>query len=57
MSFDPFMLLPLGYIGPGAGLGLLMALVGLVTAVGAALVSVFLWPIRNMMKKKKQNQA
>ena len=53
---DNMIPLTLGYIGPGAGLGLLMALVGLVAAVGAALFSVVLWPIRNMLKRRKQSQ-
>ena len=43
----------LAYIGPGAGMGLIMALVGLVAAVGAALLSVVLWPIRNMLKASR----
>ena len=46
----------LGYIGPGAGMGLIMALVGLVVAVGAAFMSIALWPIRNMLKRKRQPQ-
>jgi hypothetical protein len=54
--FDQMMFLPLAYIGPGAGMGLIMALVGLVAAVGAALFSVALWPLRNMLKNRKQSK-
>ena len=53
----PFTLLTLAYIGPGAGLGLIMALIGLATAIGAALLSVVLWPIRNMLKRRGQENS
>ena len=43
----------LGYIGPGAGLGLLLSLIGLVAAIGGALFTVVAWPIRKAMKKKR----
>ena len=44
----------LAYIGPGAGLGLLGALIGLVLAVGSALGFVILWPLRALLRKRKQ---
>jgi hypothetical protein len=44
----------LGYIGPGAGLGLLGALVGLFLAVGSALGFVCFWPLRALLRKRKQ---
>ena len=47
----------LSYIGPGAGMGLLLSLLGLVAAVGGALFTVVLWPIRKMMKKKKMAKS
>jgi hypothetical protein len=50
-------LFSLAYIGPGAGMGLIMALVGLVAAVGAALLSVVLWPIRNMLKRRGADRS
>lgn len=40
------------YVGPGAGLGMLGALWGLVTAVGAALLFVLLWPIRRAIRRR-----
>lgn len=42
----------LGYIGPGAGLGLIGALVSLLASVGFALVMVVVWPIRAALKKR-----
>jgi hypothetical protein len=41
------------YIGPGAGLGLIGALIAVVSAVMAALLFVVLWPIRMMLRKAK----
>lgn len=41
------------YIGPGAGLGLVSALIAVVSAVMAALFFVVLWPIRMMLRKAK----
>ena len=45
----------LGYIGPGAGLGLLGALVGLFLAVASAVGFIVLWPLRALFRKRKQN--
>lgn len=44
------------YVGPGAGLSLLGALWGLLLAVGAALLFVILWPVRQMMKKARSKK-
>lgn len=44
------------YIGPGAGLGMLGALWGLVAAVGAALLFVLLWPIRRAIRRRNRLQ-
>jgi hypothetical protein len=43
-----------GYIGPGAGLGLLGALVGLLLAVFSALGFIVLWPLRALLRKRRQ---
>lgn len=43
----------LAYVGPGAGLGLLGALIGLFLAVGSALGFVILWPLRKLFRKRK----
>lgn len=42
-----------GYIGPGAGLGLIGALIMLVVAVVGALLFVVLWPLRTLLRKVK----
>lgn len=44
------------YIGPGAGLGMLGALWGLLVAVGAALLFVVLWPIRRAIRRRNGPQ-
>jgi hypothetical protein len=44
------------YIGPGAGLGLVGALIAVVSAVMAAMFFVVLWPIRMMLRKAKLRQ-
>ncbi len=43
----------LGYIGPGAGMGLLGALIGLAVAVGSALSFVLLWPLRKLLRRRR----
>jgi len=45
------------YVGPGAGLGLLAALWGLVAAVGVAVFYVVMWPIRRMRRQRKAEQS
>ncbi len=51
----------MAYVGPGAGISLIGALVGLVAAVFAALGLVLSWPIRKMLKRfraaKKEEAA
>lgn len=42
------------YVGPGAGLSLLGALWGVVAAIGAALLFVLTWPLRRMMRRKRE---
>lgn len=43
----------LGYIGPGAGLGLIGALVSLLVSIGFAMAMVVAWPIRAALKKAR----
>ena len=50
-------LFTLGYIGPGAGIGLIGALFGLVMTVGMALFMVVLWPIRSMLRKVRSSSS
>lgn len=47
----------LAYIGPGAGLSLLGALWGLIAAVGLALAFVLAWPVRKMLRKRRERRA
>jgi hypothetical protein len=41
----------LGYIGPGAGIGMLGALIGVLLAVGGALAMALAWPLRALLRK------
>ena len=43
----------IGYVGPGAGLGLLGALVGLVVAGFSALSFIIWWPLRQLLRKRQ----
>jgi hypothetical protein len=45
----------LGYVGPGAGLGMIGALVGLALAVLSALAFVVFWPLRMLLRKRKNH--
>lgn len=42
------------YVGPGAGLSLAGALWALIIAVGIAMLFVVAWPVRNMLRRRKQ---
>ncbi|MEQ8267145.1 MAG: hypothetical protein RH982_08110 [Parvibaculum sp.] len=41
------------YVGPGAGLSVVSALVGVLLAIGAAVVFIVGWPVRRMMRRRK----
>lgn len=43
----------LGYIGPGAGLGLLGALIGVLLAVAGAMFFVVFWPVRMLLRRAR----
>lgn len=47
----------MAYIGPGAGLGLLGALVGVGLAVASALGFVLLYPLRVLLQRRKHDDA
>ncbi len=47
----------LAYIGPGAGLGAIGAVVGLLGALLLAIGVVVIWPIRRMVRKAKAADA
>jgi hypothetical protein len=47
----------MAYVGPGAGLSLLGALWALLAAVGTAVFFLVAWPVRRMMRRRKQAQG
>lgn len=47
----------IGYIGPGAGIGMLGALLGVLLAVGGALAMALAWPLRMLVKKLSAKKA
>ena len=42
------------YIGPGAGIPVLGSLIGLLVTVIVVIGAILFWPIRKIMKKRKQ---
>ncbi len=44
------------YVGPGAGLSLLGALWALLVAVGLAVAFIVAWPVRRMLRRRRQQQ-
>lgn len=49
--------LALAYVGPGAGLSLLGALWALLAAVATALAFILLWPVRRMLRRRREAGA
>ncbi len=47
----------LAYIGPGAGMGLMGALIGLGLALVSAVGFVLAWPVRNAIRKMRANRS
>jgi hypothetical protein len=41
------------YVGPGAGVTLIGALIGLLSAIGLALWAVLRWPVRRYLARRK----
>lgn len=46
----------LAYVGPGPGLSMLGALLGLVATLGIALWAIALWPLRAMARKRRERR-
>ena len=47
----------LAYIGPGPGLTMLAALVGMLITLAIAIWTVALWPLRAMIRKRRESRA
>lgn len=41
------------YVGPGAGISLIGALIGLLSAIGLAVFAILRWPIRRYMMRRR----
>jgi hypothetical protein len=44
----------LAYVGPGAGITMLGALWGVISAIVVALAAVLFWPIRALVRKRRK---
>ena len=42
------------YVGPGAGLGILGAILAVIAAVLASIVGLVLWPVRRYLRRRKE---
>jgi len=47
----------LAYIGPGAGIPVLGSILGVISAIVIAIIAIIAWPIRRMLKKKRQQKV
>jgi hypothetical protein len=45
------------YVGPGAGITFIGALIGLIVGVVISLAIIFIWPIRKYLQKKRAIEA
>lgn len=45
------------YIGPGVGMGAVGVVIGLIASVLLAIVGLFWFPIKRILRKRKKNQA
>ena len=44
------------YLGPGVGGGVIVATIGIIVAIFAALFGLIWFPIKRLLKKRKENQ-
>ena len=47
----------LAYIGPGAGISVLGSLLGILATIVVAIGAIIMWPLRKLLKKRKQAAA
>ena len=47
----------LAYVGPGLGLGAIGAIIGVVVAILLAILGVFWYPLKRMLRKNKTAEA
>jgi len=45
------------YVGPGAGITLIGSFIGLVATVFCAVGAILAWPIRRLLKKRRERKA
>jgi hypothetical protein len=45
------------YIGPGAGISVLGSLLGILATIVVAIGAIVMWPLRKMLKKRRQARA
>ncbi|MDJ0652677.1 MAG: hypothetical protein QNJ40_00875 [Xanthomonadales bacterium] len=45
------------YIGPGAGISVIGSLLGLLATIVVAIGAILFWPVRRMLKRRKQRAA
>jgi hypothetical protein len=45
------------YVGPGAGISVLGSLLGILATILVAIGAVIFWPIRKLMKRRKNSSA
>lgn len=47
----------LAYIGPGAGISVLGSLLGILATIVVAIGAIVMWPLRKVLKKRRQASA
>lgn len=57
MEMTVFGISVLGYIGPGPGLSMLGALIGLIVTVVAAIGAVLAWPLRALLSNSEDDEG
>jgi hypothetical protein len=45
------------YVGPGAGIGALGAIIGIIAAVFLSILAIALWPLRKLLRGKRKPET